>query len=68
MIRLQDDRIKLEDTFRAKLFGSVLARHNMTLLGLSKRLGCGYSAVKNWNSGKNLLPKGTLDKMLVLSG
>lgn len=64
MIRLLENRIKLNDDFRVELFQNVLKNEDINLYELSKKLGCGYSAIKNWNSGARLIPENIFNKLL----
>jgi hypothetical protein len=60
-------RVELTSDFRYRLFEGVLSRNNLTLKELSKKLGCGYSGIKNWRSGKNLIPESFLNALIMMS-
>lgn len=60
-------RIKLKDAFRSSLFQNVLETQDISLFGLSKKLNCGYSAIKKWRKGKCLLPEDVLNLLLSFS-
>lgn len=60
-------RLQLGDSFRRKLFDSILKENNLTLHDLSTRLGCGYSGLKRWRRGEDLLPETFFNALLELS-
>lgn len=67
MINLVENRIKLDDSFRVGLFQNILDNEEISLFELSKKLGCGYSAIKNWNAGARLIPESIFNKLLDMS-
>lgn len=62
------NRIRLDNDFRISLFDRLLSRNNMTLRQLSVKLKCGYSGLKNWRSGKILIPENIFNDLINLGG
>jgi hypothetical protein len=60
-------RVRLPDEFRIRLFSQILQNDKVTIIELSRKLGSGYSATKNWKNGKRLIPGEVLCKLLYLS-
>ncbi len=61
------DRIRLNDESRALLFDNILQDNQISIIDLSKKLGYGYSAVKNWCSGTRLIPEEVFNELLDIS-
>ena len=61
------NRIKLSDEFRQDLFQNVLSTQNISLHELSRRIGCGYAAIKKWRAGKSLIPEEKIKDLLSFS-
>ncbi len=61
-----ENRIKLKDDFRVQFFNQILSKNNITLKQLSKKINCGYSGLKNWRTGKFLIPEEDFNSLLAL--
>lgn len=60
---MKNFRMHIQKDCRIRFFDALLY-DNSSLIALSSRLGCGYSAIKNWKSGKRLIPSTYFYKML----
>ena len=53
----------MDASSRANVFEEIMRLNNTSLYGLSKKMNCGYSALKNWRTGKRLIPENMLNKL-----
>ncbi len=60
-------RLQLDDSFRFKLFDDVLNVNNFTLRKLSVELNSGYSGIKKWRRGEDLIPEPIFNSLLAMS-
>ena len=61
------DRIKLKDNLRKRLFDRLTLDRNVSLKELSREINCGYSGLKNWRTGKRLIPEDAFHAFLTLA-